>query len=124
MSTLVPPAAQPAPAPDLTALKEKQQAAWGSGDCAVVGTTLQIVGEMLCEAADHRTDEEVLGVAAGNGNATLAAARRGACVVSTDYVEALLDRGRLRAEAERLPATFRVAAAEGQRIPGSRGHAA
>ncbi len=99
-------------APDLTAVKQKQQAAWSSGDYAVVGTTLQIVGETLCEAADVLTGESVLDVAAGNGNATLAAARRGARVVSTDYVGTLLERGRSRAEAEGLPVTFEVADAE------------
>ena len=66
-----------APAPDLKALKARQQAAWASGDYAVIGTTLQIVGEQLAEACDLRWDERVLDVAAGNGNATLAAARRG-----------------------------------------------
>jgi SAM-dependent methyltransferase len=106
-------AATAAPAiPDLAALKHKQQLAWASGDYAVVGTTLQIVGEMLCEAADLRTDERVLDVAAGNGNATLAAARRGASVVSSDYVPALLDRGRARAEAEHLAVDFQTADAE------------
>src|SRR5262245_8233002 len=89
--------------PDLKALKTRQHAAWSSGDYAVVGTTLQIVGETLCEAVDLRAGQRVLDVAAGNGNATLAAARRFADVVSTDYVGALLDRGRARAEADRLP---------------------
>ena len=74
---------------DLTALKGRQQRAWSSGDYAVVGVTLQIVGEMLCEAVDLRSNQRVLDVAAGNGNATLAAARRFAEVVSTDYVGAL-----------------------------------
>src|SRR5690606_38998013 len=82
MSTVMNPPAVHAQ-PDLAALKHKQQAAWASGDYAVVGTALQIVGETLCEAADVRTDERVLDIAAGNGNATLAAARRGARVVST-----------------------------------------
>jgi SAM-dependent methyltransferase len=100
------------PAPDLTAVKSKQQAAWSSGDYAIVGTTLQIVGESLCEAVDLRSNQRVLDVAAGNGNATLAAARRFAKVVSTDYVGALLTRGRERAEAERLDVTFREADAE------------
>ena len=99
-------------APDLAAVKQKQQAAWSSGDYAIVGTTLQIVGETLCEAADVLTGESVLDVAAGNGNATLAAARRGARVVSTDYVGTLLERGRTRAEAEGLSVNFEVADAE------------
>jgi ubiquinone/menaquinone biosynthesis C-methylase UbiE len=103
----------PAPATiDLTAIKGRQQVAWGSGDYAMIGVRLQIVGESLCEAVDLRGGQRVLDVAAGNGNATLAAARRYADVVSTDYVGALLERGRERAEAERLPVTFQVADAE------------
>jgi len=98
--------------PDLAAVKTKQHAAWSSGDYAIIGTTLQIVGENLCEAVDLRSNARVLDVAAGNGNASLAAARRFADVVSTDYVGALLDRGRARAHAERLPMTFQEADAE------------
>lgn len=101
-----------ASAPDFVALKTKQQAAWSAGDYAVVGTTLQIVGETLCEALDLRAGERVLDVAAGNGNATLAAARRGCDVVSTDYVPALLERGSARASAEGLAVRFETADAE------------
>ena len=97
---------------DLTALKGRQQMAWASGDYAVIGTTLQIVGEQLAEACELRWDEGVLDVAAGNGNATLAAARRGARVTSTDYVSTLLDRGAERARAEGLDVKFKVADAE------------
>ena len=88
------------PTVDLSTIKGRQQLAWGSGDYAIVGTTLQIVGETLCEAVDLRSNQRVLDVAAGNGNATLAAARRFADVVSTDYVGALLEGGRRRAEAD------------------------
>src|SRR6185295_13548868 len=95
-----------------TSVKGRQQAMWASGDFAVIGTTLQIVGELLCEAVDVRAGQRVLDVAAGNGNATLGAARRFASVTSTDYVPALLERGRLRAEAEGLDVTFKVADAE------------
>ena len=101
-----------APAPDLSAIKQRQQATWASGDYAVIGITLQIVGELLAEAADVRAGERVLDVAAGNGNASLAAARRFADVTSTDYVPALLDRGRSRAEADGLQVRFQVADAE------------
>ncbi|MDB5928758.1 MAG: Methyltransferase type 11 [Polaromonas sp.] len=97
---------------DLIALKSRQQTAWASGDYAIIGTTLQIVGEQLAEACDLRWDERVLDVAAGNGNATLAAARRGCKVTSTDYVEALLQRGAERARAEGLEVAFQVADAE------------
>ena len=102
----------PVSTPDFAAIKARQQSTWGSGDYAVVGTTLQIVGEMLCEAADIRAGQRVLDVAAGNGNATLAAARRFAEVTSTDYVGSLLERGRERAQAERLPVTFQQADVE------------
>ena len=97
---------------DLHALKNKQQSAWASGDYAVVGTTLQIVGESLAEACDLLWDERVLDVAAGNGNASLAAARRGCKVTSTDYVAALLERGAARAGAEHLEIAFQPADAE------------
>ena len=102
----------PVAAPDFAAIKKRQQATWSAGDYAVVGITLQIVGERLCEAVDLRADERVIDVAAGNGNATLAAARQFAEVTSTDYVEALLERGKQRAAAERLPVTFQQADAE------------
>jgi SAM-dependent methyltransferase len=103
----------PPPVPiDLGALKTRQQGAWSSGDYAVVGTTLQIVGEELCEALDLRAGARVLDVAAGNGNASLAAARRWCDVVASDYVPALLERARERADADRLQIEFRVADAE------------
>jgi ubiquinone/menaquinone biosynthesis C-methylase UbiE len=102
---------------DFASVKVRQQAAWASGDYAVVGTTLQIVGEALCEAVDLRSNQRVLDVAAGNGNATLAAARRFADVVSTDYVDSLLDRGRDRARAEGLDVTFQQADAEALPFP-------
>jgi ubiquinone/menaquinone biosynthesis C-methylase UbiE len=102
----------PVALPDLAVIKTRQQAAWSSGDYAVVGTTLQIVGEELCEALDLRAGTKVLDVAAGNGMASLAAARRWCDVVSTDYVASLLDRARSRASAEGLPIEFKVADAE------------
>jgi ubiquinone/menaquinone biosynthesis C-methylase UbiE len=108
---------QPAFQPDLKALKARQQAAWSSGDYAVVGTTLQIVGEELCEALDLRAGQKVLDVAAGNGNVSLAAARRWCDVVATDYVPALLERARERAAAERLDIEFREADAEALSFP-------
>jgi SAM-dependent methyltransferase len=97
---------------DFNAIKQRQQATWESGDFSVVGTTLQIVGESLAEAADVRAGERVLDVAAGNGNATLAAARRFAHVTSTDYVQHLLEKGAARAKAEGLNVKFQVADAE------------
>lgn len=97
---------------DLAGLKNRQRAAWASGDYAVIGTTLQLAGELLAEACNLYWDEHVLDVAAGNGNVTLAAARRGCKVISTDYVSSLLNRGAERAHAERLDVEFQVADAE------------
>jgi len=97
---------------DLTAVKARQQTTWASGDFGQIGVRLQIVGESICEAVDLQAGEKVLDVAAGNGNASLAAARRFAEVTSTDYVPALLEQGRRRAEAELLPISFDVADAE------------
>jgi len=104
-----------APAPDYAAIKVKQNAAWASGDYSRIGVTLQITGEQLAEAMDLPPNTEVLDVAAGNGNATLAFARRGCVVTSTDYVDALLSRGRARAEAEGLQIRSQIADAE--RLP-------
>lgn len=98
--------------PNYAAIKTKQQSAWGSGDYAVIGSTLNIVGEQLAEAAAINPDEQVLDVAAGNGNATLAAARRFANVTSTDYVESLLEKGRVRTEAEGMQVVFQQADVE------------
>ena len=103
---------QPAPEPDFSAIKARQKAAWSSGDYAVVGTTLQIVGEELCEAIDVRSGQKVLDIAAGNGNASLAAARRWCEVTATDYVPALLERARERATADHMNIEFREADAE------------
>ncbi|MBA2607664.1 MAG: class I SAM-dependent methyltransferase [Actinobacteria bacterium] len=97
---------------DLNAIKHKQQATWASGDYAVIGTSLQIVGESLCETVDVSAGSQVLDVAAGNGNASLAAARRGCDVTATDYVEALLDRAQLRAAADGVSIKTQTADAE------------
>jgi SAM-dependent methyltransferase len=105
-------AAAPSAMPDLAAIKSKQRTAWTAGDYSVVGTTLQIVGERLCETLDVRSGERVLDVAAGNGNVSLAAARRFCDVTSTDYVPELLERGRQRAESEGLEISFQEADAE------------
>lgn len=104
--------AMPGTGLEFPAIKQRQQATWASGDYAVLGATLQIVGESLAEAVDVRADERVLDVAAGNGNASLAAARRFAHVISTDYVPHLLQKGAERAKAEGLDIHFQVADAE------------
>ena len=103
---------QAAVTPDYAAIKAKQCATWGSGDYARVGSTLQVTGEHLAEALDLSAGEDVLDVAAGNGNMTLAAARRFSRVVSTDYVEGLLERGKDRVKANGFDVEFKYADAE------------
>ncbi len=98
--------------PDLTTIKGRQQKAWSSGDYGKVGITLLVMGELLCEAVDLHPGQRVLDVACGNGNASLAAARRFCEVVGIDYVPMLLDEGRERAKAEGLAVDFREGDAE------------
>ena len=109
--------AEPAPTPDLAAIKTRQQATWSSGDYHMIGTQIQIVSELLIEALDVHSTEHVLDVATGSGNAALAAARRGCEVTGVDYVPALLDRARRRAEAEGLPVEFAEGDAEALPFP-------
>jgi ubiquinone/menaquinone biosynthesis C-methylase UbiE len=116
VTPVTPVAAPAAPgSPELQELKRKQHAAWSAGDYAVIGTRLQIVGESLCEAVDLRAGERVLDVAAGNGNAALAAARRFCRVTALDYVPALLERAAARAAADGLD--LEVLEADAERIP-------
>jgi SAM-dependent methyltransferase len=102
---------------DYTAIKARQRDTWAAGDYAVIGTTLQIVGETLCEAVDVQAGERVLDVAAGNGNASLAAARRGAEVTASDYVPSLLDLTRARAASDGLTIDTQQADAEALPFP-------
>ena len=109
--------ADPTPTPDLAAIKTRQQATWSSGDYHMIGTQIQIVSELLIEALDVHSTERVLDVATGSGNAALAAARRGCDVTGVDYVPALLDRARLRAQSEELRIEFVEGDAEALPLP-------
>jgi len=100
------------PVLDVATIKARQRASWASGAYGKIGVTLQIVGESLCEAVEIGHGDRVLDVAAGNGNASLAAARRGASVLATDYVPELLEDARRRADADGLAIATEVADAE------------
>jgi len=102
---------------DLAAIKERQQEAWAAGDFSMFATTIVIVSERLCETVDLRAGQKVLDVATGSGNTAIAAARRGCEVTGVDYVPALLERGRVRADAERLAVTFLEGDAEDLPFP-------
>jgi SAM-dependent methyltransferase len=91
-----------APAPDLAAIKARQQQTWASGDFAAVASRIVVVAERLVDAADLQAGWHVLDVASGTGNAAIAAARLGCTAVGVDYVPALLERGRRRAAVEGL----------------------
>lgn len=106
------PVLEPSPIPDLAAAKVRSHAVWRAGDYAVIGTTLQLVGELLAEAADVRAGERVLDVACGNGNAALAAARRFALITAADFVPALLGHAQARSLAEGLALDLHEADAE------------
>src|SRR5512132_2190368 len=110
-------AAVAAPAASFEEGKGRQRATWASGDFGIIGTTLQIVGESLCESIDLRAGSTVLDVAAGNGNCSLAAARRWCDVTCTDYVPGLLNDARRRAAGERLRLNFEEADAEALPFP-------
>jgi SAM-dependent methyltransferase len=105
------------PAPDLTAVKQRQQLAWSSGDFAVVAARIVLVAEHLCDTADLHAGWHVLDVATGSGNAAIAAARHGCTAVGVDYVPSLLEVGRRRAEAEGLPVVLVEGDAEALPFP-------
>ena len=102
---------------EIATIKQRQQAAWASGDYAAVGTRLLLTAELLCESVDLRAGERVLDVACGHGNASLAAARRFCQVTGIDYVPGLLERARARAAAEGLEIEFAEGDAEDLAFP-------
>ena len=104
-------ATQPQP-PDTSAIKEPQQKTWTSGNDAMVGNLLVVMGEQLCEAVDLRAGEKVLDVATGSGNTALSAARRFCQTTGIDYVPELIEQAKSRAQAERLEVSFEVGDAE------------
>jgi ubiquinone/menaquinone biosynthesis C-methylase UbiE len=103
--------------PDLTAIKDKQQKTWASGNYAVIGNQLVIMGERLCEAVDVRSGQKVLDVATGSGNTAISAARRYCEATGIDYVPELIEQAKERARAEKLEISFEVGDAENLPYP-------
>lgn len=85
------------------------------GDWTRIGPVGVLPGELLCEAVDIHPGEVVVDVAAGDGAAALAAARRGADVVATDPAGDVLVAIATAANACGLRMHTRVAEAE--RLP-------
>lgn len=104
---------------DPKAVKARQQKVWATGDFAMIGWNTVFPGELLCETVDLRAGQRVLDVATGSGNTALSAARRNCDAVGIDYVEALIERARERAAAERLAARFEVGDCEELAFPDS-----
>jgi ubiquinone/menaquinone biosynthesis C-methylase UbiE len=96
----------------LSAIKDRQQKTWTSGDYARIGNTLVIMGELLCEAVNLHAGDKVLDVATGSGNTAISAARRFCDATGIDYVPELIEQARKRAEVEGLEITFEVGDAE------------
>ena len=97
---------------DFSAVKDRQRATWASADYAAVAACIVPMAEHLVESAGLRADDRVLDVAAGTGNAAIAAARCNCDVTALDYVDGLLAHGRQRAAAEGLPVEFVAGDAE------------
>ena len=99
-------------------LKARHKAMWGSGNYAtMVETFLLPLGPRLVDACNIQPGQRVLDVAAGTGNASLHAAKRGAAVVASDLTPSLLEAGRKRAEAQGLKLEWTEADAENLPFP-------
>jgi ubiquinone/menaquinone biosynthesis C-methylase UbiE len=103
--------------PDYTAIKERQQQTWASGDYQVLAALIVQISERLCDTVGLRAGERVLDVASGTGNTAIAAARRLCEVTGMDYAPTLLERGRARAAIEELPVTFTEGDTENLPVP-------
>jgi SAM-dependent methyltransferase len=97
---------------DIAQIKDRNRAIWGFGDYSVLSGLLEPAAVALCEACGVSSGQEVLDVAAGDGNFAIAAARKGATVVASDLAPAMVERGRERSEREGLEVEWMEADAE------------
>jgi SAM-dependent methyltransferase len=85
---------------DAQKLKERQREIWSGGDYSHISALLSPVGSILADACAVSAGQEVLDVAAGDGNFAIACAYEGASVVASDFSPTMVERGRARSEAE------------------------
>lgn len=100
------------PATDYRAITNGQQQTWSEGDCHQIARLNVVMAEAMCDAGELHAGERVLDAACGSGIAALVAARRYCQVTGIDYVPSLLDRARMRADADGLEVDFLEADAQ------------
>ena len=103
---------QPQTTSPLEQLKAGQQKIWSSGDYGRIAWLTVPLARELIEAVDVRPGSRVLDVATGTGHVAIEAARSFCEVTGIDYVPALIETARRRAEAEDLSIDFEVGDAE------------
>jgi ubiquinone/menaquinone biosynthesis C-methylase UbiE len=85
---------------DVAQVKERMRHVWGLDDYSVLARLLVPVAVELCDRCAVSAGQEVLDVAAGDGNFALACAREGAAVVASDIAPGMVERGRARTREE------------------------
>ena len=85
---------------DVEAIKERSRRIWGLGDYGALSEELRPAAQALADACAVSAGQEVLDVAAGDGNFALVCAHEGASVVGSDISPGMVERGRARSEAE------------------------
>jgi SAM-dependent methyltransferase len=78
-------------------LKQGHRAMWSAGDYEAIAAPLRTAGALLVSRTGIGPGDDVLDVACGTGNATIAAAQTGARVVGADLTPALLEQAAARA---------------------------
>jgi ubiquinone/menaquinone biosynthesis C-methylase UbiE len=98
--------------PDYSEMKARGRQMWALGDYPKIAAILIGASRSLVDACAISAGQEVLDVAAGDGNLALVAAEEGADVVASDYSPAQVELGRARTEAEGVDVEWAVADVE------------